>query len=98
MSLVSRRNEFRAAMELWGVVEGGIKREPHPGGVLADGQKYARSSYFNIKFGVLEIVRYIIWYSTEERGLQKNSEHKKYMSEKKSPLFPRYILQTYHEI
>jgi hypothetical protein len=57
--------------------------------VVADGQKYARSSYFNIKFGVLEIIRYIIWYSTEERGLQKSSEHKKYMSEKKIPLSPQ---------
>ena len=35
-----------------GVVEGGTKKEMPPGGVVADGQKYARSSYFNLKFGV----------------------------------------------
>ena len=37
------------------MVEGGIKKETPPGGVMADGQKYAHSSYFNIKFGVLEL-------------------------------------------
>ncbi len=42
------------------MVEGGIvKKETPPCGVVADGQKYAHTSYFNIKFGVLEIVRYI---------------------------------------
>ena len=34
-----------AAMELWGVVEGGIGKETPPGGVMADGQKYARRSF-----------------------------------------------------
>jgi hypothetical protein len=48
-----------AVMESWGVVEGGIKKETPPGGAVADGQKYAHSLYFNIKFGVLEIVQYI---------------------------------------
>jgi len=37
------------------VVEEGIKKETPPGGVVADGQKYARSLYFNIKFGVLRL-------------------------------------------
>jgi hypothetical protein len=73
-------------MELWSVVEGGIKKEPPPGGVLADGPKYARSSYFNINarssyfninFGVLELVRYIIWYSTKERGIAKKQRTQK---------------------
>jgi len=42
-----------AAMELWGVVEGGINKETPPGGVMADGQKYECRS-FPKKIGVLE--------------------------------------------
>ncbi len=58
---------------------------------MADGHKYARSSYFNIKFGVLEIVRYI----RRKEDCYKEShgtvgeEHKKYKSEKKIPLSPQ---------
>ena len=44
-----------AVIESWGVIEGGIQKEMPPGGVVADGQKYARSLYFNIKFGVLRL-------------------------------------------
>ena len=46
-----------------------------------DGQKYARSLYFNIKFRVLEIVRYIC----RKEGCHKaahstvGEEHKKYV-------------------
>jgi hypothetical protein len=86
------------AIELWGVVEGGMTTPP--GGVMADGQKYAHSSYFNIRFGVLEIVRYIRRKEDCHKAAHNTvgEEHKKYIQEKKSPLVPRYILQTYHEI
>ena len=69
-----------AVMESWGVVEGGIKKETPPGGVVADGQKYARSSYFNIKFGVLEIVQYIRRKEDCKKAAPSTvgEEHKKY--------------------
>jgi hypothetical protein len=74
-------------MEFWGVVEGGIKRELHPGGVMAHGQKYAHSLYFNIKFGVLEIVRYILRKEDCHKAAHSTvgEEHKKHKSEKKNP-------------
>jgi hypothetical protein len=67
---------------------------------VADGQKYARSSYFNIKFGVLEIVLYTyVGKSTAKKQHAPWEKSTKSTSlKKKSPLFPRYILQTYHEI
>ncbi len=61
---------------------------------MADGQKYARSSYFNIKFGVSEIVLYI----RRKEDCKKAASTKSTSLKKKSPLFPRYILQTYHKI
>ena len=69
-----------AVMESWGVVEGGIKKETPPGGVVADGQKYARSSYFNIKFGELEIVQYIRRKEDCKKAAPSTvgEEHKKY--------------------
>ncbi len=62
------------------MVEGGIKKETPPGGVMADGQKYARSSYFNIKFGVLEIVQYICRKEDCHKAAHSTvgEEHKKY--------------------
>ena len=69
------------------MVEGGIKKETPPGGVVADGQKYARSLYFNIKFGVLEIVRYIRRKEACHKGVHSTvgEKHKKYMCKKKNP-------------
>ena len=67
------------------MVEAGIKKETPPGGVVADGQKYARSLYFNIKFGVLEIVRYIRRKEDCHKAAHSTvgDEHKKY--KKKNP-------------
>jgi hypothetical protein len=66
--------------------------------VTADGQKYARSSYLNIKFGVLEIVRYIRRKEACHKAVHSTvgEEHK--CKKKNPPLVPRYILHTYHEI
>ena len=74
------------AIELWGVVEGGMTTPP--GGVMADGQKYACSLYFNIKFGVLEIVRYIRRKEDCHKAAHSTvgEEHKKCKCKKKNPL------------
>jgi hypothetical protein len=66
------------AIELWGVVEGGMTMPP--GGVTADGQKYAHSSYFNIKSEVLEIVRYMRRKEDCHKAAHSTvgEEHKKY--------------------
>jgi len=47
---------------------------------MADGQKYAHSSYFNIKYGVLEIVRYICRKEDCHKAAHSTvgEEHKKY--------------------
>ena len=62
--------------------------------------RIARSSYFKIKFGVLEIVRYIRRKEAcpKQRKAPLEMSTKSTHVRKKSPLVPRYILQTYHEI
>ena len=59
--------------------------------LTADGQKYAHSSYFNIKFGVLEIVRYIRRKEACHKAAHSTvgEEHKKYKCKKKIPLSPQ---------
>ena len=90
-----------AAMELWGVVEGGINKETPPGGVMADGQKYERRSIPK-KFGVLEFVQYILYVgkmtATKQHTAPWEKSTKSTSKKKKSPLVPGYILQIHHEI
>ncbi len=56
------------------------KKETHPGGVMADGQKYARRS-FPQKVGVLEFARHIRRKDDCHKAAHSTvgEEHKKYM-------------------